>query len=349
MKYTEVIQAWGRILGGRLPTLSIEITRECPLRCPGCYAYEDGHLGGEITLRQLVDHKGEELVKGVLTLVDRYRPLHLSIVGGDPLVRYRELEILLPKLSQRGIFVQVVTSAFRPIPASWAALSRFDLVVSIDGLQPEHDARRKPATYERILKNIVGHQVIVHCTITGQMAKRSGYLQEFLQFWSPRQEIRKIWMSMFTPQRGANSPECLSTEERAQAIADLLHLREPYPKLDMGKGMIREFANPPQTPQECIFARTTHVVSADLKTRITPCQFGGNPDCSRCGCMASMALAALGHHELLPGVTVGNIFDTSAQIGKMVSKLRFPQATSLHPENVPPFGEVGYKCPKPDS
>ena len=322
MKRTEALQAWGRVLIGRLPTLSIEITRECPLRCPGCYAYEEGHLGGEITLRQLVDHKGNDLVEGVLALVERYRPLHLSIVGGDPLVRYRELELLLPKLNQRGVFVQVVTSAFRPIPASWAALSRFNLVVSIDGLQPEHDARRKPATYERILKNIAGHQVIIHCTITGQMMKRSGYLEEFLRFWVPRREIKKIWMSMFTPQRGDNSPECLSVRERDQAIEDLLRLREIYPKLDMGKGTIREFAHPPQSPEECFFARTTHVLSADLKTKITPCQFGGDPDCSRCGCMGSMALAAVEHHELVAGLTVGKIIRVSERIGKVVAKLR---------------------------
>ncbi len=305
MKRTEALQAWGRVLIGRLPTLSIEITRECPLRCPGCYAYEDGHLGGEITLRQLVDHKGDDLVEGVLALVERYRPLHL-----------------FPKLNQRGVFVQVVTSAFRPIPASWAALSRFNLVVSIDGLQPEHDARRKPATYERILKNIAGHQVIIHCTITGQMMKRSGYLEEFLRFWVPRREIKKIWMSMFTPQRGDNSPECLSVRERDQAIEDLLRLREVYPKLDMGKGTIREFAHPPQSPEECFFARTTHVLSADLKTKITPCQFGGDPDCSRCGCMGSMALAAVEHHELVAGLTVGKIIRVSERIGKVVAKLR---------------------------
>ncbi len=72
---------------GRLPTLSIEITRECPLRCPGCYAYEEGHLGAEITLRQLVDHKGDDLVEGVLALVERYRALHLSLVWADAFVR----------------------------------------------------------------------------------------------------------------------------------------------------------------------------------------------------------------------------------------------------------------------
>ena len=47
----ELVQAWGRILTGYRPNLSIEITKECPLRCPGCYAYGDEHLGGNVTLR----------------------------------------------------------------------------------------------------------------------------------------------------------------------------------------------------------------------------------------------------------------------------------------------------------
>ena len=129
------------------------------MRCPGCYAYEDGHLGGGQTLRQLIDHKGQALVDGVLEIVDRLKPLHLSIVGGDPLVRYRELELLLPQLFARGIHVQVVTSAFRTLGAGWAGMPLLHVVVSIDGLQPEHDVRRAPATYERILKNIAGQSV----------------------------------------------------------------------------------------------------------------------------------------------------------------------------------------------
>jgi organic radical activating enzyme len=60
------------------------------------------------------DRKGQALIQGVLEVVDRLKPLHLSLVGGDPLVRYRELEELLPKLLSRGIHVQIVTSAFRP-------------------------------------------------------------------------------------------------------------------------------------------------------------------------------------------------------------------------------------------
>src|ERR687887_572242 len=126
-----IFAAWGRILAGHTPALSIEITRECPLHCPGCYAYGDNHL-------------------------------------------------------------------VREIPRHWHGLRRLSFVVSIDGLQPEHDVRRAPATYDRILKHIVGHKITVHCTVTRQQVNRAGYLDEFLRFWSPRKEVEKIWFSLYT-------------------------------------------------------------------------------------------------------------------------------------------------------
>jgi len=324
VKVTEVISAWRKILKGERPSLSIEITRECPLQCPGCYAYDDAHLGGGATLRSLADRKGQELIDGVLALVDRIRPLHLSIVGGDPLVRYRELESMIPLLLKRGIHVQVVTSAFRPLAASWAGLPHMNVVVSIDGLQPEHDIRRAPATYDRILKNIAGQNITIHCTVTGQMMKRPGYLREFLEFWSPQREIRKVWFSLFTPQRGDQLPEMLQPEERARAIADMLALRQEFPKLDMPEGMIRQFATPPASPKDCVFALTTQTLSADLKTKIVPCQFGGDPDCSSCGCIASMGLAAVAAHRLGGIIPVGAIFKASIKIGRARAKREPP-------------------------
>ena len=171
-----------------------------------------------MTLRELNDRKGKALVDGVLEVVDRLKPLHLSIVGGDPLVRYRELEVMVPLLLARGVHVQIVTSAFGVLPPAWATLPHMNVVVSIDGLQPEHDIRRKPATYERILKNIAGQKITIHTTITGQLMKRPGYLHEFLTFWTPRSEIHKIWFSLFTPQIGDNLPEILTQEERSRVI-----------------------------------------------------------------------------------------------------------------------------------
>lgn len=316
MKKSEVVRAWARILAGHAPSLSIEITKECPLRCPGCYAFDASHLGGATQLRELADFRGDDLVARVLALIDEHRPLHVSLVGGDPMVRYRELEALLPQMEKRGVHTQVVTSAFRVIPVEWMRYKKLNIVVSIDGLQPEHDARRKPATYERILKNIKGTRITVHCTITSQIAGRPGYLNEFLHFWSSQPEVAKVWFSLFTPQRGATDIEILSPAQRAITIADLRRLRVKYPKLDMHEAVIEEIASPPRNPENCIFARTTAIVSADLRTRVTPCQFGGEPDCTQCGCIASMGLAAVGHYRVAGPLTAGQIFMASDRFGK---------------------------------
>jgi MoaA/NifB/PqqE/SkfB family radical SAM enzyme len=322
MKTSDILRAWSSILAGRAPSLSIEITKECPLRCPGCYAFDAGHLSGKSQLRELSDFRDDELVERVLALIDEHKPLHVSLVGGDPLVRFRELELLLPQIQSRGVHTQIVTSAFRVIPGAWMKFNRLNVVVSVDGLQAEHDARRQPATYERILRNIKGARVTVHCTITSQIAERPGYLDQFLDFWTSQPEVAKVWFSIFTPQRGATDPEILSASQRSAIVADLLQLRLIYPTLDMPEIVIREIVTPPRNPDECIFARTTHTISADLQTRITPCQFGGDPDCGQCGCIASMGLAAVGHYRVVGGITAGHLFIASDRLGKRLTSLK---------------------------
>lgn len=321
MKKLDVIRGWKTILAGRTPFLSIEITKECPLSCPGCYAYGDEHLGGSTILRQVSDYRGQTLVDGVMALIDAHRPVHVSIVGGEPLVRYKELGQILPQIEARNMYIQLVTSAVRPIPAEWAKIKKLDTVVSIDGLAPEHDKRRKPATYERILKNIEGHRITVHCTITRQMTERPGYLHEFVEFWSSRKETGKIWISLFTPQIGETSYEILPPEARRQVIAELRELKQKFPKLAVPEDVLRGYASPPSDPEHCIFARTTTTFTADLQHRVTPCQFGGTPDCSQCGCMASAGLKAVGDYRL-KGIRLGAIYEASVQIGALVAKMR---------------------------
>jgi len=323
-----ILTAWGRILRGQAPVLSIEITRECPLRCPGCYAYGDDHLNSGETLRQLHDFKGQELVDRVVALVDEHQPIHVSIVGGEPLVRYRELNEILPALASREIYVQLVTSAVREIPREWRGLPKLMIVVSIDGLQPEHDARRTPATYERILRHIQGHEITVHCTVTRQQAIRPGYLEEFLRFWSERPEIVRIWMSLYTPQVGEVSEERLLPIDRTRVVNALMALRLRYPKLMINEEILAVYLEPPRSPDECIFARTTTSISADLTTKITPCQFGGTPDCSNCGCLASAGLGAVGRHKLMGLIPIGAIFDRSLRVGQRVRQRQLQPATS---------------------
>lgn len=320
MDRNDVIKAWGKILKGQYPNLSIEITRECPLRCPGCYAYGDEHLNGNGNLRQISDYKGDDLVANVMQLVDRHKPLHLSIVGGEPLVRFRELNALLPMLAERGIAVQLVTSAVREIPKEWASIPNLYIVVSIDGLQPEHDERRKPATYERILRNIKGHSITVHCTVTSQTAQRPGYYEEFMKFWSEQEEVRQIWISIFTPQMGAEDVEILAPDVRLSLIDEMIELRKTYKKLYFPRLLAEGYRKPPSSPDDCIFARTTLNYTADLKSKVTPCQFGGTPDCSQCGCMASGGLSAIGDYKLFKVLPVRKIFNASDRIGKLISR-----------------------------
>ncbi len=200
-------------------------------------------------------------------------------------------------------------------------LPRLQIVVSIDGLQPEHDERRKPATYDRILKHIKGHQITVHCTVTRQQVRRDGYLEEFVRFWSANPDVAQIWISLYTPQIGEKSEERL-TPRTASASCRPDALRARFPKLRMPEGMIERLRDAAANPEECIFAQTTACVSADFERRITPCQFGGNPDCSNCGCIASAGLDAVARHRLPGGIRVGAIFEHSLRIGRTVRRMR---------------------------
>jgi hypothetical protein len=127
---------------------------------------------------------------------------------------------------------------------------------------------------------------------------------------------------LFTPQIGDQLPEVLSREERVRAINEMIQLRKQFAKLDMPEVVIRQFATPPQNPDDCVFALTTQTLSADLQTKITPCQFGGNPDCASCGCIASMGLASIAAHKLAGVVPVGAIFKASIAIGQWHARSR---------------------------
>ncbi len=317
-----IAAAWWKTLRGRVPILSIEITRECPLRCPGCYAYGDTHLGGEVTLRQLSDLRGDALVEGVLGLVRKHRPSHVSLVGGEPLVRRRELDRILPALGQMHIFTLLVTSAVIPIPKEWMRIPRVIVGVSVDGLPEHHDVRRKPAAYERVLANIAGCQVDVHWTITRPMLARPAYLEEYVSFWSARPEVNRIWVSIYTPQVGEDSPEMLRPEERRMVAQELPPLRNRYPKLLINEGIAHALLDPPRAPGECLFSQLSAKYSADLKTRVEPCVFGGTPDCRQCGCTITSTMHWIRGVKLAGPLKVGHLMSGSIALGSLANRSR---------------------------
>ncbi len=303
--------------------LSIEITRECPLSCSGCYAYDDGHLGGKTTLRDLSDFRGDALVQGVLELVRRHRPMHVSLVGGEPMIRNRELDRILPALDEMGIFTMVVTSGVIPIPEHWMKLRRLRVAVSVDGLPEHHDERRKPATYERIFKNIAGRQINVHWVITRPMVLAgASYLEQYVDFWNARPEVDHIWVSLYSPQKNEESAQRLRQEDR-ELVADALpRLRRTYPKLLLPAGVARAFVKPPESPEDCLFSKLSTNYSADLRTHVEPCVFGGVPDCKQCGCSISSALHWVRDVKVVGPLKVGHLVRASLRVGLVAKKLR---------------------------
>ncbi|MGA2212383.1 MAG: radical SAM protein [Bryobacteraceae bacterium] len=321
MRGGDFISGWGKILRGKLPLLSIEITSECPLSCPGCYAYGDRHLGGGVTLTELSDSRGQTLVQGILRLVERHDPMQVSLVGGEPMMRHRELSQLLPILSERGIYTMVVTSGVIPIPSEWTALPRVTVAISVDGLPQHHDERRKPATYERILRNIAGRRVYIHWTAVRAHVQDLSYAERYLEFWSERDEVHRIWMSVYTPQRGEQSAERLTLEDRKRLAEAIPWLAGKYPKFLIKPGMARAILSPPSSPAECSFARVSANYTADLETRVEPCVFGGDPDCSECGCAISSALHWITNEKVGP-ITGRRLLDASLGIGEVVARLK---------------------------
>jgi sulfatase maturation enzyme AslB (radical SAM superfamily) len=317
-----MMAAWGRILTGRVPMLSIEVTRECPLTCPGCYAYGDTHLGGGVTLSELNDKRGDDLVQGVLQLVRKHKPLHVSLVGGEPMVRHRELSRILPALSEMKVFTLVVTSGVLPIPLEWMKLPRVRVAISVDGLPEHHDIRRKPATYARILQNIQDREVHVHWVITRQMIERAEYPEQYVNFWSARPEVDRILVSVYTPQIGEQSAEMLTPDDRAAVARALPSLARRYPKLLFNDGLAKAVLHPPENPDDCLFAKMSANYSADLETRVEPCVFGGTPDCSQCGCAISSALHWIRTIKVAGPAKVDHFIGASVKVGVLMNSLR---------------------------
>jgi sulfatase maturation enzyme AslB (radical SAM superfamily) len=126
-------------------------------------------------------------------------------VGGEPLVRHRELDHILPALSALQVETLVVRSGVISIPAGWNRLKHIRIAVSVDGLPRDHDARRFPATYDRILTNISNRRVDISWVVTGPQMKCAGYLEEYLEFWTKRPEVDRMWLSIWESHRHRGS------------------------------------------------------------------------------------------------------------------------------------------------
>ena len=162
----------------------------------------------------------------------------------------------------------------------------------------------------------------MHCTVTRQQVQRDGYLEEFARLWSANPNVRQIWFSLYTPQIGEVSPRdpaaarSRARHRGADGAAPAATRRSRMP--EGLRQAVRDAAAAAPTSASSRRRRAASRPTSSTASR--PCQFGGNPDCSQCGCIASAGLEAVGAHRLPGGIRVGAIFETSLRIGRRAAQ-----------------------------
>jgi hypothetical protein len=72
-------------------------------------------------------------------------------------------------------------------------------------------------------------------------------MEEYVAFWNGRPEVNRIWVSLYTPQLGEQSPEMLGPQDRKAVARELPALAKSYPKLLMNEDRSHDPSSPEQS------------------------------------------------------------------------------------------------------
>src|SRR6266849_6536480 len=135
----------------------------------------------------------------------------------------------------------------------------------------------------------------------------------------------------------------LTQRDRETLARELPLLAERYPNLLFPEGIGQAILHPPNNPDEFLFAKMSANYSADFKTRVEPCVFGGTPDCSQCGCSASSGLHWIRTLKIVGPAKIDHFISSSVKIGLMMNRLRSRAArpSRWDPTDTPPPSQRG--------
>ena len=177
-----------------LLTLTTMVTWECNLRCNHCTVLD------RLTPKQNRDIDVDKLADFVLRFRDT-RPeidsLKITFLGGEPLLRPDLCLGILQRTRSLGLrshYDATTNLAFEMRAAHLELISQLDdLVVSLDGLEPLHNAQRRPykgdfnpfqATVEnlrRLVNEGLGEKILVQGAIRDEFAKLENF-QDYQRF-----------------------------------------------------------------------------------------------------------------------------------------------------------------------
>src|SRR5581483_2926468 len=139
---------------------SIDVSKECNLRCKHCYFFEQDY-SGELTVEQWIE-KLEQLKRTTSRM--EFPFFQCTWVGGEPLIR----KDLIERGRKYFRHNTVVTNGTIPLP-NWPDVHFY---ISIDGDEPTHEEiRQKRGIYQRAMRNVAEHPelevTIAYCITAG--------------------------------------------------------------------------------------------------------------------------------------------------------------------------------------
>lgn len=268
---------------------SIDVTKECNLRCRHCYFFEqdyEGELSADAWIAKL-----EELKR---TTSRREFPFfQCTWVGGEPLIR----KDLIERGRKYFRHNTVVTNGTIPLP-SWPDVHFY---LSIDGDEPTHEhIRNKKGIYKRAMRNVAEHpelEVTVAYCITNQ---NKHCLEQAVKDWAEAGAARMTF-DFYTPIETIEEPLFVPLEERDELLDRLLELKAIYGDFFVLPERVFRLMKSDvckQVTDHCLFAERSFAFGPD-GTPKEKCMMGPKADCDRCGCVVPFYLASLVDRRLI--------------------------------------------------
>lgn len=126
-----------------LRSLILSPTVACNLRCEHCYNLYEIHHDGR-------DRLSLETMRRVVSEARELGAFRVSVIGGEPLLRWRDLDALAE--SHNDVLFTVFTNGLLvtdEVAGALAGRGNVELAVSIDGPRAMHDAWRGEGTYDK--------------------------------------------------------------------------------------------------------------------------------------------------------------------------------------------------------
>jgi MoaA/NifB/PqqE/SkfB family radical SAM enzyme len=265
---------------------SIDVTKECNLRCKHCYFFEQEEAYGDDDLA--VDAWEEKLK----ALKAEKKPwefpfLQCTWVGGEPLVRKK----LIERCRKYFRYNTVVTNGTIPLP-DWPDVNWY---ISIDGDEEMHEfIRNKKGIYKRAIRNIQEHPNL-KVTIAYCITKQNAHCVEQAVIDWERAGAAHMTFDFYTPIETINHDLWMDFPERDRMLDKLIALKRIYGDffiLPERAFTLMKGENCKQVTDNCLFAKKSFAFGpqGQLKEK---CMMGPKADCDRCGCVVPFYMASL--------------------------------------------------------